>query len=42
MNAVHYSFVRLQISPPRFIVMCKIEKNSRSKLRFGRLICTIT
>ena len=38
----HYSFVFVQISLPSLIVMSKIEKNSCSKVRPCRPICTIT
>ena len=39
---IHYSFVLVQINLPSLIVMCYIEKNSCSKVRLGRLICTVT
>ena len=39
---IHYSFFLVQISLPSLIVMCLIEKNSCSRARLGRLICTIT
>ena len=38
---IHNSFVLVQISLPSLIVMCQIKKNSCSKVRLGRLICTI-
>ena len=37
-----YSFVLEQIGLPSYFAMCKIEKNSCSKVRLGNLICTIT
>ena len=38
---INFSFVLVQISLPGLVAMCSTEKNSCSKVRLGRLICTI-
>ena len=41
-RSIYDSFVQVQISLPSLYTILLIEKNSCSKMRLGRLICTWT